>query len=111
MIINSKQNCINDLSASLRRTAGWRRELQKKYVNNSRRNEKAAATLERLADETNDLTDEAFETLQPFYSWSSGTWSDAVSQASRHVEFRNVRTLPGFVNDLVGILSQPAVAS
>src|SRR5713226_5551229 len=108
MITNSKQNCITDLSASLRRTASWRRELQNKY--NDPRNGRAAETLDKLAGETNDLTDEAWEELRKFYNWASGTWSDAVSQASRHVEFRNVRTLPDFVNQLVGILSQPTVA-
>ena len=109
MIANSKLNCITDLSASLRRTAGWRRELQKKYSDH--RNQRAAETLDKLAGETNDLTDEAWEELRKFYNWASGTWSDAVSQASRHVEFRSVRTFPDFVNRLVDILSPQSVAN
>jgi hypothetical protein len=105
-MINSKQNCIDSLSASLTRTANWRRALQAKYSNDPR-NGRAAQTLDNLAGETNDLTDEAWSELKPFYSSSSGKWSDAVSQASRRVEFqRNVRTFPAFVNNLVGILSE-----
>ncbi len=109
MIANSKLNCITDLSASLRRTAGWRRELQKKYSDH--RNQRAAETLDKLAGETNDLTDEAWLELKPYYNWASGTWSDAVSTASRHVEFRNIKTFPDFVNRLVDILSQDSVAA
>jgi hypothetical protein len=109
MITNSKQNCITDLSASLRRTASWRRELQNKF--NDPRNGRAAETLNKLAGETNGLTDEAWSELKQFYNWSSGTWSDAVSQASRHVEFRNVQAFPDFVNRLVGILSPQSVAN
>jgi hypothetical protein len=109
MIANSKLNCITDLSASLRRTAGWRRELQKKYSDH--RNQQAAETLDKLAGETNDLTDEAWLELKPYYNWASGTWSEAVSLAARHVEFRSVRTFPDFVNRLVDILSQDSVAA
>jgi len=111
MINNSKQNCIDSLSGSLTRTANWRRGLQAKYPNDPR-NGRAAEKLDQLADETNDLTDEAWSELVPFYNWASGTWSDAVSQASRRVEFqRNVRTFPAFVNNLVGILSEQHVSN
>jgi hypothetical protein len=63
-----------------------------------------------LASEANNLTDEAWLKLQKFYAWDSWKWSEAVSQASRQVEFRNVNTLPTFVNTLVGILSQSNAA-
>lgn len=110
MISNSKQNCINDLSASIARTENWRRGLQAKYPNDPR-NGRAAETLNKLADEANDLTDEAWSELKPFYNWASPTWSDGVSQVSRRVEFqRNVRTFPAFVANLVGILSQTSAA-
>ena len=103
--MTNKQSCIDNLCGSFTRSATWRRGLQAKYPNDPR-NGLAAETLETLAGETNDLTDEAWSELKPFYS-SSGKWSDAVSQASRRVEFqRNVRTLPAFVNNLVGILSE-----
>jgi hypothetical protein len=57
MTINSKQNCISDLCASILRTASWRRALQAKYINDPR-NGRAAETLSRLADEAVNLSDE-----------------------------------------------------
>jgi hypothetical protein len=104
MISNSKQNCIDDLSASITRSANWRRALQTKF--NDPRNERAAARLDKLASETNDLSDEAWSELKSHYNWASGRWSEAVSQTSRQVGFRHVNTLPAFVSALVGILEQ-----
>jgi hypothetical protein len=109
MTVNSKQNCINDLSASVKRTATWRRELQNKYVTDSR-NERAAEKLDQIADEIYNLTDEDWAALSPYYSWSSGKWADAVSQTSRLVGFRNVNTLRAFMVHLVGILSHSVAA-
>ena len=86
MTINSKQNCISDLCASILRTASWRRALQAKYINDPR-NGRAAETLFRLADEAVNLSDEQWAELQPFYSWASQTWCEAVSKAARHVEW------------------------
>jgi len=108
MINNTKEYCIENLSGSLARTASWRRSLQAKY--NDHRNGRAAETLDRLASEASNLTDEAWSELMPFYNWASFKWSDAVSQASRQVEFRNVNTLPAFTKTLVGILSQSNAA-
>jgi hypothetical protein len=54
-----------------------------------------------------NLSDEQWAELQPFYSWASQTWCEAVSQAARHVEFqRNIRTFPAFVQSLINILSE-----
>jgi hypothetical protein len=108
MISKNKQDCIYDLSSSILRSEKWRRQLEVKY--HDPRNGRAAERLNQLAIEIGDLTDEQFSELKPFYSWSSPTWSEAVSQTSRLVEFRNVRTLPEFLSSLVGILSQPTVA-
>jgi predicted aminopeptidase len=109
--MNSKQSCSDNLCGSLTRTAVWRRGLQAKYANDPR-NGKAAATLERLAAETNDLTDEQWTALKPYFNWSSGPWADAVSLASRHVEFqRNVRTFSAYINQLIGILSEQNAAA
>jgi len=111
MTINSKQSCQDNLCGSFTRSAIWRRGLQAKYPNDPR-NGRAAETLEKLAGETNDLTDEAWESLKPYFNWSCGRWADAVSLASRRVEFqRNVNTLPSYVNQLVGILSEQNAAN
>jgi hypothetical protein len=108
IISNNKQNCIYDLSSSILRSEKWRRQLEVKY--HDPRNGRAAERLNKLAAEITDLTDEQYAELKPFYSWSSSTWSEAVSATSRLVEFRNVRTLPEFVSSLVGILSQSVAA-
>jgi hypothetical protein len=111
MTINNKQSCIDSLCGSFTRSAIWRRGLQAKYPNDTR-NGQAASTLDNLAAETNDLTEEAWLELKPYFNWSCGRWSDAVSLASRRVEFqRNVKTLPAYVNQLVGILSEQNAAN
>jgi hypothetical protein len=57
------------------------------------------------------MTDEEWSQLQPFYSWGSETWNEAVSETSRCVVFkRNIRSFPDFVNSLVGILSEQHVS-
>jgi hypothetical protein len=111
MTINNKQSFIDSLCGNLTRSAIWRRGLQAKY--NDPRNGKAAETLDRPAEETNDLTDEAWLQLKAYFNWSCPRWSDAVSLASRRVEFqRNVKTLPAYVNHLAEILAeQNAVAA
>lgn len=107
-MIDCKQNCKDDLAASIRRSAGWRRRLQKKY--NDPHCGPAADLLERLATESNDLSDEMFLALSPFYSWSSGRWADSVSETCRLVGFRGVDSLSKFVDTLVSILSKPVAA-
>jgi hypothetical protein len=109
MTINNKTNCSLDLSSSIRRTGAWRRELFKKFPGDNR-NEAAAATLEQLAIDASNMTDDTWSELRQFYNWSSPTWSNAVSQASRNVEFRGVRTFRAFIDCLVGILSQAVAA-
>jgi hypothetical protein len=63
MISNSKQNCIDDLSASITRSANGRRALQTKF--NDSRNGRTAERLDQLASETNDLSDERGQNLSP----------------------------------------------
>jgi hypothetical protein len=109
--MNSKQSCSDNLSGNLTRTKVWRRGLQAKYPDDSR-NGKAATTLEKLAAETDDLSDEQWSELKPYFNWASGTWADAVSLASRRVEFQsNVRTFPAYINQLIGILSEQNAAN
>jgi hypothetical protein len=105
-----KQNCIDSLSGSLKRTANWRRSLQQKYPSDFR-NGRSAEALQRLAGETNNLSDRVWSELEPFYNWSSPTWSEAVSAAARKVGFHNVNTLSAFTETLVGILSEQNTAN
>jgi hypothetical protein len=102
---DNKNNCSDSICRSLVRTADWRKNLQSRFPTDDR-NGRAATTLARLANEAEGLTDGEWSKLQPFYSWSSERWSNAVSEASRRVEFqRNIRTFPAFVEDLTHILS------
>jgi hypothetical protein len=100
MILNDKEDCAASLNACLTRTASWRRGMQSKYPSDER-NGRAAATLDRFATEANDLPDEAWAELKSYFNWVSPTWSDAVSEAVRLVEFRNVNTFPAFTKALV----------
>jgi hypothetical protein len=52
---------------------------------NDPRNGRVAERLDQLATETKDLSEEASDELQNFYSWASGKWSDAVLRASRQL--------------------------
>jgi hypothetical protein len=106
MTLNDKEDCAVSLKGCLLRTKKWRDGLQIKFPNDLR-NGRAAETLERFANEATDLSGEAWAELKPFFNWTSGAWSDAVSQTARLVEFRNVNTFPIFIKILVRILSQP----
>jgi hypothetical protein len=109
-MINDKKSCIDNLHGSFVRSSLWRGGLKAKFPNDAR-NGRAKETLDRLSIEVRDLTDSQFESLKPFYNWSSVAWSDAVSTAARFVEFKhNVRTLPGFLETLVDLLAQPVAA-
>jgi hypothetical protein len=110
-MLNDKQSCADNICANLNQSSIWRRGLQAKYPNDPR-NGKAAAILDTLADETNDLTDEAWQQLKPYYRWDSTVWADALSLASRHVAFKSrLRSLPSFVNHFVGILAEQHAAN
>jgi hypothetical protein len=108
-MINNKPNCIEDISASVRRSAVSRRRLHAKY--NDPRNGKAADTPDRLANEMHDMTDDEWAELETHYNWASRKWSEAVSETARRVGFRHVDTAPAFVNNLIEILSQLSVAA
>jgi hypothetical protein len=103
--MNNKQNASDSISRSLARTAEWRKTLQSRFPTDPR-NGRAAEKLRQFAGEAEGLTDDEWAELKPFYSWTSERWSNAVSEASRRVEFqRNIRSFPAFVEDLTHILT------
>ncbi len=108
-MISNKQNCIDDISASVKRSAVWLRKLHTKY--NDPRNGKAADTLDRLANEMHDITVYEWAELKPHYNWASRKWSEAVSETTRRVGFRYVDTAPAFVKNLIEVLSQSSIAA
>jgi hypothetical protein len=109
--MNTKSDCINAIFGSLTRTSRWREGMKKKYPSDPR-NGRAAETLARLANESCNLSDAEWSALQPHFHWASEKWSDALSQAARHVEFqRTIKTFPDFVQNLISVLSETSVAA
>jgi hypothetical protein len=111
MITNSsKENCTHDMSASVLRTAVWRRQLCTRFPEDAR-NIRAAEKLEQLTGEITDSSDDAWTELAPYYNWCSAKWSGRGFACIAACGFRNVKTLPAFVDCLVGILSQNEIAA
>jgi hypothetical protein len=102
--ISKKQDCLDSLAKALLRTRDWRLGMRSKYPDDPRL-VKSAKTLEKLAGETSELSDEAFLAISPYFNWSSAHWTNAVSLAARRVEYHHdVRTFSAFVNTLIAIL-------
>ena len=111
MNYSNREPCTDSLRASLLRSRDWRRRLKAKFPDDKRIS-RAAETLDRIAGETDNLTQEEWDSLSRHYDCSSGVWAESVSQAARDVEFRyDVRTFHGFINNLIGILSEQNVAT
>jgi hypothetical protein len=71
MTDSNKEACSYSLATSVLRTRDWRNVMKVKFPNDPR-NEKAAITLNRIAGETDNLTDEEWAFLKLHYDWSSG---------------------------------------
>jgi hypothetical protein len=105
---SKKQDCSDTCAKALKRAQKWRLELRSKYPDDVRL-VKAAKTLERIAGETNELSDEAWLAIEPHFDWCTAHWTNAVSLAARRVEYYpNVRSFSGFVNELMSILQVEA---
>jgi hypothetical protein len=103
-----KDFCISSLRATLIRTRDWRRGLKARYPEDPRL-DKSAATLDKIAAQAGELSDEAFLVIEPHFDWCSSSWADSVSLAARRVEYSHeVRTFSAFVNTLIAILRVPA---
>lgn len=75
------------------------------------RNAWAAGALRKLADDMANLPDEAFARLGTHCD-DSERWREAISEAARQVGFRHKsKSLPFFLKNLIGVLSQPAVVN
>ena len=106
MILNDKQDCIDSIAKVLERTAAWRKAIAVNFPDDNR-NIVAAATLEKLAVDIANLTDEQWSALKPYFGWASGTWRNGLSQAARSVGFHNrAKDFNFFAKVLVQQLSQ-----
>ena len=64
MTLNDKQDCIDSIAKVLERTAAWRKAIAVNFPDDPR-NMRAAETLEKLAVDANNLSDEQWSDLIP----------------------------------------------
>jgi hypothetical protein len=86
MILNDKQDCIEQFARILEQTSAWRRKTATKYPDDLR-NLKAAEILDQLVIDSANLSGEQWEELKPHFGWSSQTFRDALIQATKLVGF------------------------
>jgi hypothetical protein len=65
-MIATKQDCSESISQYLERTAVWRRSLAVKFPDDPR-NQKAAETLEKLAESAERMSEDQWVTLKPHF--------------------------------------------
>jgi len=110
MILSHKSDCIDSIINVLEKTSVWRKGVSEKFEDP--RNAKAYATLEKLADEAVNLTDDQFGQLRPYFNWASPAWRDGLFQAARLVGFAHKATgLDSFVRLLVRQFPQNEIAA
>jgi hypothetical protein len=107
MILNDKQDCIDSIAKALELTSAWRKAIAVNFKNDPR-NMRAAETLDKLAIEANNLSDDQWSDLQPhFGGWASEKWRSSLSQAARSVGFHHrAKDFSIFTKVLVEQLSQ-----
>jgi hypothetical protein len=106
----NKLDCAESIVRALERTASWRKTISPKF--NDERNLKAAATLERLAIDAVNLTDEHWAALQPHYAWSSAIWRDALFNSTRQIGFAHgSKNLDAFIRLVLRQLSPVSIAA
>jgi hypothetical protein len=107
-----KQDCSESISHVLGRSSSWRKTISVSF--DDPRNLKASETLELLAIEAANLTDEQWTALQPHFAcgWSSQVWREALSTAARMVGFgHKSKSLDAFVRLLLRQLPPASVAA
>jgi len=111
MILNDKQDCVESIAKVLERTAAWRKAIAVNFKNDPR-NMRAVETLDKLAIDANNLSDEQWSDLRPhFGGWASEKWRSGLSEAARSVGFRHrAMDFDIFAKVLVEQLSQSNAA-
>jgi hypothetical protein len=103
---NERFECLASLRGSLRRTANWRALKVASRFPNDARNNAATATLNRIVEQLEALTDSEWTALQPHFSWQSKKWIDALNEVSRRIGFSgNIVDRDGFVDSVIGLLN------
>jgi hypothetical protein len=111
-MILDKQDCIASIAEALNRTSVWRKSLVAKFADDPR-NVLAAATLDKLAINISQLTDEQWFELKPYFGgWAAESWRKGLSKAARQVGFHHkARDVKAFVKSLIFVMSLPSVAA
>jgi hypothetical protein len=111
-MILEKQDCITSIAEALNRTSVWRKSLVVKFADDPR-NAPASATLDKLATDISQLSDEQWFELKPYFGgWASESWRKGLSQAARQVGFHHkARDFKAFVKSLIVVMSLPSVAA
>jgi hypothetical protein len=112
MILNDKQDCIESIAKVLEGTSSWRKSLSTRFPDDPR-NMRAAKTLDQLAVDVVNLTDEQWSELKPhFGGWASERWRGGLSQTARQVGFHNrAKDVSFFLKVLVQNLSPLSVVA
>jgi hypothetical protein len=94
-------------------TSAWRGTTAARFPDDAPRNLRAAETLNKLATESANLTDQQWLCLKSYFGgWASETWRNALTQTARQVGFfHRCRDLDSFISVLTHQLSQSNVAA
>ena len=110
-MIDDKNDCIDSIIQMLNRTAAWRKATAPKFPDDPR-NMKAAHTLDKLALEAANLTDEQWTELKPHFSWASEKWRNGLSHTARQTGFMfRAGDLAYFIKALLQNLSPSSLAA
>jgi hypothetical protein len=109
---DQKQDCVESMIRALEGTSAWRKAIVAKFPNDPRLL-KAAATLDQLAIDVTNLTDDHWLSLKPFFGgWHSDNWRAGLNLAVRQIGFHyHVKHLDAFVRTLAYQLSLSSVAA
>jgi hypothetical protein len=102
--LERKNVCIQSLRKALIRTRNWRRGLKARFPDDPKLDE-CVATLDKIAAQAGELSDEAYLAILPHFDWASKSWADSVSLAARRVAYSlDVTTFSAFISTLITIL-------
>jgi hypothetical protein len=113
MNTQEKTTCAESIAYGLKRVAKWRRNTDIRYPGD-KRNVLAAETLAKLAMDSVQLTDDAWNQLKPYFQHGGidARWRESVALTARQVGFyQKINTLPPFVDNLIDVLSRSSIAA
>ena len=112
MILNDKNDCIESITRALEGSSAWRKAISVGFPDDPR-NMRASETLDELAADADNLTDEHWRVLRPYFGgWASETWRSGLSKTARQVGFyHRAKNFDVFVKALAHNLSSLSVAA